>query len=156
MYFLWALLLLVVAIVLYTAWQILRFVRRTSHDKVAFARPLSGSHLRPTRVTRKQTRKLKWVSMNEFTKVLAGAEDLIVIDLRPDSQRSPFPLPAAQVLCVGLSELSEMLEWLPGDRSAVFYGTSDLSVSMIQASPCMCGSAPLYVLNSDCARAEVA
>jgi hypothetical protein len=156
MYFLWALLLLIVAIVLYTAWQILRFVRRPSREKVATVRPLSDPHLRPTRVTRKQTRKLKWVSMDEYTTALAGAEDLIVIDLRPDSQRSPFPLPAAQVLCIGLSELSEMLEWLPGDRSAVIYGASDLSVSMIQASPCMCGSAPLYVLNADCASAEVA
>jgi hypothetical protein len=154
--FLWALLLSVVAIVLCTAWQILRFVRHASRNKIAFVRPLSGSHLGPTRANRKQTRKLKWVSMDEFTRVLAGADDLIVIDLRPDSQRSPFPLPAAQVLCVGPSELSEMLEWLPGDRSAVIYGASDLSVSMIQASPCMCGSAPLYVLNGDRATAEVA
>jgi hypothetical protein len=154
--FLWALLLLVVAIVLYTAWQILRFIRRASGGKVAIVRPSSGSYVRPARVKRIQTRKLKWVSMDEFTRVLAGADDLIVIDLRPDSQRSPFPLPAAQVLCLGPSELSEMLEWLPGDRSAVIYGASDLSVSMIQASPCMCGSAPLYVLNGDHARAEVA
>jgi hypothetical protein len=156
MYFLWALLVLVLAVVLYTAWQILRFVRHAPRAKVAFVRQLSGPHLRPTRVDRKQTRKLKWVSMDEFTSVLAGTDDLIVIDLRPDSQRMPFPLPAAQVLCVGLNELSEMLEWLPADRSAVFYGASDLSVSMIQASPCMCGFAPLYVLNSDSARVKVA
>jgi hypothetical protein len=92
--------------------------------------------------------------MDEFTSVLAGADELIVIDLRADSQLAPFPLPAADVLCIGPGELAEMLEWLPGDRSAAFYGVSDLSFSMIQASPCMCGSAPLYVLNSDRARAK--
>lgn len=156
MYFLWALLVLVLAVVLYTAWQILRFVRHAPRDKVAFVRQSSGPHRSSPRATRKQARNLKWVSMDEFTSVLAGADELIVIDLRPDSQLAPFPLRAADVLCIGPGELAEMLEWLPGDRSAAFYGVSDLSFSMIQASPCMCGSAPLYVLNSDRARAKVA
>jgi hypothetical protein len=156
MYFLWALLGLVLAVVLYTAWQIIRFLRHAPRNKVALVRQSSSPHRSSPRATRKQARNLKWVSMDEFSSVLDGADELIVIDLRPDSRRAPFPLPAAHVLCIGLGELAELLEWLPGDKSAAFYGASDLSVSMIQTSPCMCGSAPLYVLNIDCARAEVA
>jgi flagellar biogenesis protein FliO len=57
--FLWAPLLLVLAVVLYIAWQILRFVRHTPRGKVAFVRQSSGPHRSSPRATRKTARNLK-------------------------------------------------------------------------------------------------
>jgi hypothetical protein len=79
-----------------------------------------------------------------------------VIDLRVDAQCAPFPVPAAFVLPVPLDELEEVLEWFPTDRSIVFYGTTCLSISIIEASRCMESSTSLYVLQGDLSRSEVA
>jgi hypothetical protein len=103
-----------------------------------------------------QTRVMQWISIGEFLSVLAKRSDLIVIDLRANAQRDPFPIPDAFVLPVTPNELDAVLEWLPADTSVVFCGASNLTIFMIETSHCMQGSAPLYVLEGDLSFAEAA
>jgi hypothetical protein len=88
--------------------------------------------------------------------VLAQFSDLIVIDLRADSQQIPFSVPNAFVLAVTPIELVSVLERLPADRSVVFCGASNFSILTILTSSCMRGSAPFYFLEGDLGLAEVA
>jgi hypothetical protein len=153
---LWKLLALALASVFYVAWQILRFVKRAFRTRKALV-PLLGSRRRGVSGSAwPRTRPIRQISMGAFAAVLAETPDLIVIDLRADSQRTPFPIPTAQVLPVNPNELVEVLEWLPANKSAAFCGVSNLAVLTIETSFCMGGSAPLYLLPSDSSRAEVA
>jgi hypothetical protein len=104
----------------------------------------------------RQTRVMKWISIGEFLSVHAKRGDLVVFDLRATAQWAPFPIPTAFVVPVNPNELDTLLEWLPADRSVVFYGASSLSIFMIETSHCMDGSAPLYILEGDLSLAEVA
>jgi hypothetical protein len=99
---------------------------------------------------------MKWISIGEFMTVLTTCSDLIVIDLRADAPFVPFPVPTAFVLPVTQNELDKVLDWLPADRTVAFCGASNLSIFLIETSPCMEGSAPLYVLEGDLHLAEVA
>jgi hypothetical protein len=97
-----------------------------------------------------QATTLKWISAREFVALLTKFSDLLVIDLREEAQRTPFPSSIALfVIPVKLHEFVEVLEQVPMDRVVVFYGVSELSLSMIEASSRMGGSAPLYVLDDD-------
>jgi len=106
--------------------------------------------------TGSQTRVMQWISIGEFLSILTKCSDLIVIDLRSNAQSVPFSIPTAVVLPVSPNEMDKALESLPGDRSVVFYGASNLSIFMIETSGCMEGSAPLYVLEGDPGLEEVA
>jgi hypothetical protein len=88
--------------------------------------------------------------------VLTKCSDLIVVDLRAEAKSAPFPVPDALVIPVSPNDLIEMLECLPPDKSVAFCGASNLSIFMITTSPCMEGSAPLYLLEGDLGLAEVA
>lgn len=101
-------------------------------------------------------RQMQWICMADFNTLLIASSDLVVIDLRANSEQEPLPLPAAQVLPVQPHDLQEVLQWLPANRSAVFYGASGLSIAMIETSACMRGSAPLYLLQPESACAEAA
>jgi len=105
---------------------------------------------------RLQTRTIKWISIGEFISLFEERSDLVVFDLRATAQWAPFPIPNAFVLSVNPKELATLLEWLPPDRSVVFYGASSLSIFMIETSGCMAGSAPLYVLEGNLNLAEAA
>jgi nucleotide-binding universal stress UspA family protein len=98
---------------------------------------------------------MKRVSIGEFTAIRAESSDLIVIDLRADAKRVPFPVPNVSVIPVAENELTGVLEGLPADRSVAFCGASDLSIFLITTSHCMEGSAPFYVLEGDLSLAEV-
>jgi hypothetical protein len=103
-----------------------------------------------------QTGLMRWISVHEFMTVLADCRDLIVIDIRADAQWVPFAIPNTFVLPVTPYELIKVLEWLPSDKTVVFYGASDLSIFMIHTSSLMKGSAPLYLLEGELSLAEVA
>jgi hypothetical protein len=103
-----------------------------------------------------QTRRMRWISIDEFLTVLSRYSDLIVIDLRADAQWVPFPAPTAFLIPVVLNELDEVLERLPADRSVVFCGASNFIILTILTSSCMRGSAPFYILDGDLGLAEVA
>lgn len=112
--FLWALLVMVLAVLLYTAWQILRFVQQHVRREVASVRRSAFPQRPPAEANGRSLRQLQRISLDEFTRftrVLAAVDDLIVVDL--ENRRAPFPLPAAQVLSAGPGELPELLEWAP-------------------------------------------
>ena len=104
----------------------------------------------------KQSRLMRWISIGEFMAVLKECSDLIVIDLRAEATSTPFLVPNALVLPVAPTDLIEVLEHLPPDKSVAFCGASNISIFLIATSPCMEGSAPLYVLEGDLSLAEVA
>jgi hypothetical protein len=99
---------------------------------------------------------MRWISVNEFMTILSERSDLVVVDLRADGLSVPFSVPTASVLPVSPNELDTLLEILPADKGVVFYGASNLNIFMIITSPCMKGSAPLYVLEDEFSLAEVA
>lgn len=155
--FLWALIALALGFLLYPAWQLVRSVGRGSPR--IFAPPPVSPAAKGGKIhafSGGQIRNLEWVSMGQFTNLLAESNDLVVIDLRPESQHLRLRLPAAQVLTISPDELPEVLEWLPRNRSAAFCGASGTALSVIRASSRMRGSAPLYVLKDGSAWAEVA
>ena len=104
-----------------------------------------------------QTRLMKWISIDEFMTLLGNESNHpVVVDLRPDSLWTPFPVPDAFVLRLTPHDLVDVLAWLPGDRSVVFYGASSFCIFLIEISVCMEGSAPLYFLERDFCRLEAA
>jgi hypothetical protein len=151
MVFLWTLILAALAIVLYTAIKFQRYVSSRASGKL---QP-SNSRLRSA-ATGQPRRCLQWISLRDCASILAEAGDLIVVDLRPDSRRKGFPIAGPSIMSVHPGELSEVLEWLPPERGAIFYGASALCISLIQTSPCMRGSAPVYLLADDPAGMEAA
>jgi hypothetical protein len=156
MVFLMALSALAFGVLLYAAWLILRCSRRGSRDSRASGRSSSIQRRTNPQLAHSRTRPLKRISLNEFSTVLEESSDLIVIDLRPCGERSPFPIPHAHVLSISPCELTEILEWLPPNRSAAFYGASGITMHMIETDPYISGSAPLYLLQGNRAGSEVA
>jgi hypothetical protein len=104
----------------------------------------------------KQTRIFERISIGEFMMVLEKCRNLIVIDLRSDKHFAQFPVPTATVMRVRPHELLKVLEWIPADKTLVFCGASNFNTVLIESSPCMRGSAPLYVLEGDLRLMEVA
>jgi hypothetical protein len=103
-----------------------------------------------------QTRRMNWISIDEFIAMLSRCSDLIVIDFRANAQWGSFPAPTAFVIPVVLNELDQVLERLPAERCVVFCGASNLSLPTIFTSSGMRGSAPIYFLEGDLGLAEVA
>lgn len=145
--YLLAVLVLAVGFLLYCAWELTcarrgrsGFARRSGANSAACGDGLAN-RFGPRRA-------LERISAGEFRELLARTTDLVLIDLRPAHQNAPLPVRVPQVVRVRTSQLEDVLRNLPEDRSAVFYGASDLSVFMITTSLYMSGSAPLYVLRS--------
>ncbi|HEX4037653.1 MAG TPA: hypothetical protein VHX37_06310 [Acidobacteriaceae bacterium] len=138
-----ALLAIVLAFLLYAAWQLLRLPRnRPAPRALDAATALSRS-------PGEERRRQHWITSGQLREVLAKENDLLLVDLRPDSNDAPPVLPAHPVLRVRTHQLEDVLRSLPADRSAVFYGASGLCVFMIQTSSCMRGTAPLYLLRAE-------
>lgn len=154
---LWFLLATSLLILIYPPWQISRAAgRHFLNNNLSIAGLAPALHI-VRKAPERQKRQVNWISFEEF-KVLVQRRprDLIVIDLRADAPWSPFPVADVFVLAVTPNELTEALEWLPSDRSAVFYGISNLSIARVQTSPSMDGSAPFYFLADDFGSLEVA
>lgn len=153
---LWFLPAVLLAVPLLAVWRIRRSRRRELDKRIeSIIQPSAPAQVIPEPVG-VQTRMMKWISIGEFMTVLTTCSDLIVIDLRADASFVPFPVPTAFVLPVTQNELDKVLDWLPADRTVAFCGASNLSIFLIETSPCMEGSAPLYVLEGDLHLAEVA
>jgi hypothetical protein len=156
MYSFWLLLAVLLAVPLLLVWRLRRSRSREFCNRLQSVIQPSV----PIRIemdsSGRQTRPIRYISPCEFLRHFMKCRDLIVIDLRVDAQCAPFPVPAAFVLPVPLDELEKVLKWLPTGRSIVFYGTTSLSISIIERSRWMNSSAPLYVLQDDLSRLEVA
>lgn len=154
MHVLLALLVLAVAFLLCSAWQLMRTKHRSNPSapkKLAIAAGAEG-----VPATADVRRVLQRISAGECMEVLARTKDLPLIDLRPAGQNAPLPVQAATILPLCVNRLEDVLRDLPENRSAVLYGASDLSIFMIITSMHICGSAPLYVLCSEPAPKEAA
>jgi hypothetical protein len=156
MYSLWLLPAFLLAVPLFAVWRIRRSRRREFCNRLQSVIQPSVPYEVVPESAGIQTRPVKWISINEFMKVLKKCSDLIVVDLRPDAHQVPFPVPTAFVLPVSPNELDTVLELLPADKSVAFCGASNLCIFLIETSPCMEGSAPLYLLEGDLNFAEVA
>lgn len=153
---LWSLPAMALAVPIYAVLRTKRSRTRKLPDNIptALFTPVKPATV-PGSAERK-TRVIQLISIEMFLSVLAKRSDLVVFDLRANAQWDPFPVPTAFALPVNPNELDTLLEWLPADRSVVFYGASNLSIFMIETSHCMDGSAPLYVLEGDLSLAKVA
>jgi hypothetical protein len=152
MYSLWSLLPgLLFAMILtgltYPVWRISRSGRRAILNWTPSVSQLSVPLNGESHSAQRQKRRMEWISFKEFMTLLKkDFSDLIVINLRVDAHWGSFLAPTALVLPVTPHDLIRVLEWLPEDRSVVFYGASDFCISMIEKSACMGGSAPFYIL----------
>ena len=162
MYSLWSLLPgLLFAMILtgltYPVWRISRSGRRAILDCAPSVSQLSAPSNGESHSALRQKRRMEWISFKEFMNLLnKESSDLIVINLRADAGWGPFLVPTALVLPVTPRDQIRVLGWLPENRSAVLYGASDFCISMIKASACMEGSAPLYILEGDFDHLEAA
>lgn len=156
MHSLWFLPAVLLAISLFTVWWIRRARMRKFWNRLQSVIQPSFSLGIVLGSAKRQTRRMKWISPDEFLWLLKMRRDLIVIDLSLKAPFAPVPVTTALVIPVGPNELEHVLEWLPADRPVVFCGASDLCIFIIETSPCMRGSTPLYVLAGGLHFAEVA
>jgi hypothetical protein len=150
-----ALLIFAIGFLLFSAWQLLR----SKHGMVASSRTAAGDigASADRYVNGSEPRRgLKRISPDQFLEVLTGSNDLLLIDLRPADQDAPLPVPAPHIVRVHPHELQKILRQLPEDRSAVFYGASDLTVFLIMTGLHLRGSAPLYLLRPEPSQKEAA
>ncbi|MGO9776951.1 MAG: hypothetical protein ACLPM3_10250 [Terracidiphilus sp.] len=156
MYFLWFLPAILLAVPLFVLWRMRRSQEHALLNRIqSIIQPSVPDEVVPESAG-ELAREMKWISVKEFMTILSERSDLIVVDLGADAPSVPFPVPTAFVLPVSPNELDTVLEILPTDRSVLFYGASNLNIFMIITSPCMKGSAPLYVLEDEFRLAEVA
>jgi hypothetical protein len=141
---------------IYAVWRMRQQGARKPLEDIQSVPQPSVEVITPPESSERQTRVVQWISIGEFLSILTKCSDLIVVDLRANAQRDPFPVPTAFVIPVSPNQMDGVLERLPVDRSVVFYGASNLCIFMIETSPCIEGSAPLYVLEGDLDLAEVA
>ena len=100
--------------------------------------------------------KLKFISAREFKSLLVRSSDLIAIDLREGDQWAPLQLQASvSTLRIANYELAQVLEHFPANSTVVFFGVTDLSALIIEASPIAKGSAPIYALNGQIGKDEM-
>jgi hypothetical protein len=91
-------------------------------------------------------REVKWIFTKEFESLLSESEDVIVIDLRPQTRKERVPFTVGHVLSISPDELLDILRWLPATSSVVLYGSPDLCASLLWTARNISGSASLYVL----------
>lgn len=156
MHSLWFLPAMVLAVLAYYVWRNRRFGRLEQSNTVPSVPEPSTDLVNVSEPDEKQSRLMRWISIGEFIAVLKKCSDLIVIDLRAEAKSAPFPVPGTLVLPVAPNDLIEVLGCLPPDKSVAFCGASNLCIFLIATSPCMEGSAPLYVLEGDLGLTEVA
>lgn len=156
MHYLWLLPAFLLAIPLFTIRRIRRSKERKLCNRIqSVIQPTVPDDVVPEPAG-VQTRQVKWITITEFMTVLTECSDLIVVDIRADAQSAPFPVSTASVLPVSPNELDRVLDLLPADKSVVFCGASNLSIFLIETSPCMKGTAPFYLLEGELRLAEVA
>ena len=153
---LWSLPAMVLAAPKYAVWRMKQPGRRKPLENIPSVPQPSVDVTTEPESAGRPTRVMQWITIGEFLSILAECSDLIVIDLRANAQGDPFPVSTVFALSVTPNELDKVLESIPAERSVVFCGASNLSIFMIETSPCMEGAAPLYVLEGDLKLAEVA
>lgn len=155
----WPLPAIALASLIYPTWRIAHLGKRALDDN--HSNPVRLPHViqnTPDRIG-KQIRglSLRWISLGEFTSLLARFGDLILLDLRRTDQWDPLPIHIpVTAFRVRHHELAEVLEHLPDNRILVLHGLTDLDALVIEASPRAKSSAPIYILDNDAPHREEA
>lgn len=100
-------------------------------------------------------RPIVWVSWDKLAAIFRGSDDLLVIDLHAGEAQF-LAIPFTRTLRLDPNELTEVLKWLPPTRTAALCGASSLTAFMIQTSPFLRGTAPLYLLGEEGTMREAA
>jgi hypothetical protein len=159
MFWLWTVSLSLFAFILliWLATRIAQWVVRRSTG-------LTISTIKPERNLRSSTnrysksrRPIIGISFEELENLLQQDPDnLLILDLRMSNQVPSLPVAEALVLTVTPSELTEILIWIPPNRSIVFCGPQSRWQSKIMSSPSIEGTAPFYFLDDNFRYSEVA
>jgi hypothetical protein len=156
MYFIWILLALLCASVLYSIARTLGSSRKTSADHVV---ALSDSNilLKREMPTQQAARsELQWISLEEVYGLPGNSDDVLVIDMRPSSKKNPLPYPISHPLTISLTQLLDVLPWVPSDCSVILCGAPSFCILMAGAIHRAAGSIPVYLLREDSFEREVA
>ncbi|HEV2274492.1 MAG TPA: hypothetical protein VGR96_10020 [Acidobacteriaceae bacterium] len=154
MLYMYALILVVFASLLYTAYQILKGSRRKPECVVPLLPPISQP-LDLINSLRAINCGLKWISLKEFDTLLERSKDVIFIDLR-GSAEEPLPFSISRVLCITPSELAGALQWLPSGSIIVLYGKTPLCTSIAKGVQSFSHFKPVYILKDDSGHTEAA
>lgn len=149
MYFIWTLLGMVLASLLYTSFQILKDGAQKPLNYVAPLPSRASSPAGATVFFLNSRRELKWISINELRALTEAPNRLTIIDCRSDSRARLPPIASVLALQIEPQQLPEVLGWVPADQSVVLCGVSDLCPSGIIRTPHRSGLAPVYVLKDD-------
>jgi hypothetical protein len=88
--------------------------------------------------------------MEEFRTLVAKWDDVIVIDLRPDSRKKEPTSPViTHAVSIVPDQLVEVLSWIPSETVVVLYGATDLCALMASELRNAVGSEPVYLLEED-------
>ena len=157
LYFILTLLGMALASLLYTAGQIITSNRPRRPDCVLALPPSSPDHMSAGSSPGRRRRETKWIAMEDFHTLVAKRDDVIVIDLRPDSRKKePASAIRTDALSIAPNQLVEVLTWIPSETIVVLYGATDLGALMASALRNTVGSEPVYVLEDDPLHKEVA
>ncbi len=149
MYFIWILLGFVLISLLYAAFRVLKDEKQRL-PKCVF--PLPSTSLPSASAAfflLNIGREVKWITTEELQRLKGRSDDLVVIDCRSGDRRRIPAIAGSQAVSIKPAQLSEILNWLPANQSAVLCGVSDLCPSATTNRPHRRGLAPLYVLKDD-------
>jgi hypothetical protein len=154
--FIWPLVAMPVASLLYTAYVIARDNRHKLPDCVVPLSPLGPGVAKKTSSLLSCGREIRWISMTECEDLIHTSSDIIFIDLGSPDEEKHFPHLADHVLSISPNHILDVLRWLPPETTVVLYGASDLCTSMIWTVRNLAGVAPVYVLKAAAIHSEVA
>lgn len=100
-------------------------------------------------------RGIKWISRKECEFLLRNSDDVIVINLISQPSTGARGFPETHELYVSLSQLPELLRWVPSESSVVLQGTFDVWDSVFSTAHNIPGLAPVYVLTEPEMHSEI-
>ena len=117
---------------------------------------LSRGERTACRVPPGSARPVRSIRADALPALLDRSGRVTVFDFRRSRNRLLFPVPGVLVTRLDPAQLAEVLQWLPGNQSAIFWGASGVLLEMIETAQCAGGNAPLYVIEEESAEAKVA
>jgi hypothetical protein len=143
MFLTWVLIALPLVSMLYFAW-VIAWQKPAAHIASQTCWSLA-SNLDPRTFPRSK-RTIKWISSGEFESIIGRFQDVIFIDLLPNTCEGLRPFRGAHLLFVQPEELGDVLRWAPPSSCVVLHGPPDLCKQMISAARKITGHAPVFVL----------
>jgi hypothetical protein len=143
------------AISLFCLW----WITRSSAPGAHFYTPIQPKPIAQLQDSSEEVRLpagiLRPISFTEFLSRSECSHECILVEIGSEPQLELISVPGVFVFPVSPSELPEVLRWLPSDKVVAFYGVSESSCALIEASSCMESPAPRFVLRNLPDRLEV-